>query len=166
MPSDEAIVRRYFREVVDGRRSEALSELFAPDCRIVRADRGSAIEGIAALERFVRMSVRAVPEIRTTFRQVVADGAGSVAVAVEHEVRFGPLVATPLGLCLARGRRVSWSAMAFFRIEEGRIVEERVVRDEIGILAQLGMLKRPMPARLGVLLGPLLRITRRKATIS
>jgi hypothetical protein len=63
-----------------------------------------------------------------------------VAAVIAHDVRFGPVVLTPLGPCLAAGARASWQAMAFFRIAQGRIVEERVIRDEMAIIRQLGLL--------------------------
>jgi hypothetical protein len=138
--SAESIVGRYFAEVVDGRSESSIDELFAIDCRIIRADRRTPIVGREALHRFVRLSISAVPEIHTTVLSVITNGAGDVAALVRHEVRFGPLLLTPLGPCLSAGRSATWEAIALFRIVDGLIAEERVIRDEITILRQLGLL--------------------------
>lgn len=140
MTPNEALVRRYFAEVVDGRSYHSLESLFTHDCQIIRADRNSPIIGIAKLRAFVRASIRAVPEIRTKFLEVVDDGAGRVVVCVSHEARFGPIVITPIGLAFSGGKRARWQAFALFVIRDGLIFSERVIRDEVAILRDIGMI--------------------------
>ena len=152
----EELVRRYFAEVVDGRSVATICELFAEDCRIFRADRATPIVGREQLCRFVRASIRAVPYIRTEIVSLVSQG-DEIAARIAHEVRFGPVVITPLGPCVGTGAEASWQAMAFFRIADGRIVEERVIRDEMAILRQLGLLPA---ARRRAAMSTLRRLTR------
>jgi predicted ester cyclase len=38
------------------------------------------------------------------------------------------------------GKTVSWPAIAIFRIRDGKIAEEWVNRDELGMLIELGVL--------------------------
>lgn len=161
VPSAEHVVRRYFAEIVDGRSEVAIDELFAPDCRILRADRSRPIEGRQALRRFVRMSIQAVPEIRTEIISMIGDDSGNVACVLEHEARFGALLLTPVGLAFAKGRKAVWQAMAFFRVVEGRIVEERVIRDEIAILRQIGLVSRLRRAALWRVARKLIRLAGR-----
>lgn len=139
---EEGLVRRYFSEVVDERNAAAVPKLFAPDCRIVRADRTRPLIGVEALQRFVQLSIRAVPEISTHIEAVVDDRAGNLALVVTHKARFGPVVITPLGIATPYRRTAEWRAMALFRIRDGRIVEEQVIRDEIAILRDLGLVGR------------------------
>jgi len=40
---------------------------------------------------------------------------------------------------LARDQELNWTAIVQFRLKEGKIVEEWVMRDELGMLAQLGV---------------------------
>jgi len=146
---NEQLVRRYFQEVVDGRSDSTLAAIFHVNCRIVRADRKTAIEGLPALRRFVRMSIKAVPGIHTTIHSVICDDLGQVATHVQHTVRFGRFVITPVGLCFAKNRTATWEAMAFFRICDDKIIEEHVIRDEVTILRQLGMLSLGRSGALG-----------------
>lgn len=158
----EQVVRRYFAEIVDGRTDATLDELFAPDCCVRRADRMRAIEGRDALRHFIRMSIRAVPEIRTEILSMIGDGAGNIACLVEHEARFGPLVLTPAGPAFTRNRKAVWQAMAFFRVVDGQIVEERVIRDEIAILRQLGLVARVRRAAMWRIVRSLVGLRRRR----
>lgn len=137
----EAIIRRYFEEVVDGRDPSAVDRLFTTDCRVMRADLGRPMIGRDAVRRFVAASVRAVPFIRTEIEAMVAGVDGHIAVRVRHEARFGPLVITPVGPVLGLDRRepVCWTAMAMFLISDSLIAEEHVVRDEIAILKGMGL---------------------------
>jgi predicted ester cyclase len=40
---------------------------------------------------------------------------------------------------VAEGKVVTWSSLTIFRIRDGKIAEEWVCRDELGMLMQLGV---------------------------
>lgn len=40
---------------------------------------------------------------------------------------------------IAQEQDLSWSAITQFRLQDGRIAEEWVMRDELGMLAQMGI---------------------------
>jgi ketosteroid isomerase-like protein len=140
MTPNEALVRRYFAEVVDGRSDATLETLFTPDCQILRADRKLPIIGIAKVRSFVRASVVAVPEIRTKFLNVIDNGTDQIVVHVAHEAQFGPVVVTPVGVVFPRGKKAQWEAFASFSFRDGLISQERVIRDEVAILRCLGLI--------------------------
>jgi len=48
-----------------------------------------------------------------------------------------------LGRHEVAGKAVNWQAMAIFRIRDGKIAEEWVSRDELGMLIQLDVVDRP-----------------------
>lgn len=136
---EEIVVRRYFSEIVDGRSTDTLDELFQANCKIYRADRKQPILGIGELRRFVEMSLKTVPRIKTEILSLGVLENRDVFVHVRHRVEFGGFLSTPLGLCWAKGRSATWEAMAYFVVSDGRIAQERVIRDEIAILRQLRM---------------------------
>ena len=46
-----------------------------------------------------------------------------------------------LGMFDVSGKTIHWEAMAIFRFEDGKIAEEWVSRDELGMLMQVGKLE-------------------------
>jgi len=133
------LVERYFYEVIDGHDLSVLPELFDPKCLIHRADLPEPIVGYEHLDGFLRLTHQAIERTATTFLHVIGSKTG-VAVHLRHDVKFREWVLTPIGPCHAKGREVSWLAIAMFELRDGLIVEERVVRDELSILKQLDML--------------------------
>ena len=65
-----------------------------------------------------------------------------VAVRLRHDVTYIADVPSRVGMLPAAGKSVMWYAHPMFRIQDGKIVEEWVQRDEAGILEQLGGLRR------------------------
>jgi predicted ester cyclase len=45
-----------------------------------------------------------------------------------------------VAVTLAREQEVNWGAIVQFRLRDGKIVEEWVMRDELGILTQMGQI--------------------------
>ncbi|HWO73804.1 MAG TPA: nuclear transport factor 2 family protein [Dehalococcoidia bacterium] len=132
---NKKVVRRYFEEVIDGGNRAAMAELFAPGAvqhfpgRDVRVEGGAG--GPSAASR----------TMKTTLHNLLADG-DLVAAHLTHDVSFAPETRfqTRVGSFDVGGRSVRWDAMALFRLEDGKIVEEWVNRDELAILDQLGVI--------------------------
>ena len=140
LETNKTVVRRYFEEVIDGR-ADVLDELFTPDCVIHRLELPEPLQGLDQMKMFLEMSRYSLQQTRTTLHRLVADG-DTVAAHLSHRVVFAGMISTPFGARDVAGQSVEWSAMAFFRLREGRIAEEWVNRDELGIFAQLGLVQR------------------------
>lgn len=134
----EAVVRRYFAEVIDGR-SDDLGSVFTEDCVVHRRDLPVPIEGREQLGRYFAVSRFTLSCTETTIDGLVATDE-TVAVRLRHRATFASDLPTPFGLAQAAGKTVEWQAMAWFRVREGQIAEEWVHRDEMAIFAQLGVL--------------------------
>ena len=127
------VVRRYFEEVIDGGNRAAMAELFAPGAvqhfpgRDVRVEGGAG--GPSAGGR----------TMKTTLHHLLAAG-DLVAAHLTHDVSFAPETRflTRIGGVDVGGKSVRWEAMALFRLENGKIVEEWVNRDELDVLVQAG----------------------------
>ncbi|QRO01008.1 ester cyclase [Archangium violaceum] len=140
LEGNKAVVRRYFEEVIDGR-ANVLEELFTPDCVIHRLELPEPISGLEQMQMFLEMSRYSIQQTRTTLHRLVADG-DTVAAHLTHRVVFAGMISTPFGARDVAGQSVEWSAMTFFRMVDGKIAEEWVNRDEMGILAQVGLVQR------------------------
>jgi predicted ester cyclase len=137
---NRATVARYFSEVIDGRR-DVLGEIFTPDCAVHRPDLPEPIRGVEQLRNFLEISRFSLLRTATVVLQTVAEG-DWVSARLTHEAEFKDSIFTPFGIHEAAGQKVTWSAMALFRFEGGRIAEEWVQRDELGLLRQLGVIDR------------------------
>ncbi|TFH48315.1 MAG: hypothetical protein E4H01_06580 [Lysobacterales bacterium] len=127
----EELVRSYFEEAIDGGRAEIIRELFTSDCHIHRPE--MEIRGVEPFVEFIAQ----VPSLFSSFKTTIHDifsGQYRVAVRLQHDVVSRSLFRSRLGTFGVSGRPVSWDAMAIFRFEKGRIAEEWVNRDELGML--------------------------------
>ena len=130
------VVRRYF-DVLDAGEAERIPEVFAEDCRVVRAELPEPLSGVGAMKVVVAMAHKIFEAFETTLLDVVEDGE-QVAVRVRHQARYRGEWRTRIGVFDVAGKSTSWEAMALFRVRDGLIVEERVFRDELGMLLDVG----------------------------
>jgi predicted SnoaL-like aldol condensation-catalyzing enzyme len=135
----KAVVERYFREVLDHKRFDLLPELLARDVCLHRP--GFDVVGIDAAVQRLRAVLQDYTEFSTELSGVIAEG-DMVAVRVLHRARVRPHVfASRAGDVAVTGERaLEWRAIVQFRLQDGRIAEEWVMRDELGMLLQLGTL--------------------------
>jgi len=63
-----------------------------------------------------------------------------VAVRIHHRARAHPHVFRSRAgdVTLPAGQQLEWTAIVQFRMKDGKIAEEWVMRDELGMLAQIG----------------------------
>jgi predicted SnoaL-like aldol condensation-catalyzing enzyme len=69
----------------------------------------------------------------------MADG-DMVSVRVSHRTRVRPHAFRSRAgdVTLAREQALNWTAIVQFRLKDGKIAEEWVMRDELGMLLQIG----------------------------
>jgi predicted ester cyclase len=136
--ANKALVHRYFEEVIDGGNRAAMAELFVtgapqhfPGRDITYRPSGAAPSG--------QQSVRTM---RTELHHMLAEG-DLVVAHLTHYVSWGEGTQfdTRVAKVAVGGKSVQWDAMALFRIENGKIAEEWVNRDELHILSQAGLVE-------------------------
>jgi len=135
LSAEAELVRRYFHEVLDQGKVELIEDLFHPQCVMHRP--GGTIVGID--------SVRGVAERRKeTFSQFETQIHGSgdrLVVRLSHHGVGGGVWPSRLGNYDVSGKMVSWDAIAIFRFDNHRIIEEWVTRDELGMILQFGLIQ-------------------------
>ena len=135
-------MQRYFDEVIDAGNRAVMAELFKPGAVQHFPGRSLTFEPAAGAQ----MAPSRV--MKTTIHHLLVDG-DHVAAHLTHEVSFPPDTSfvTQVGPVNVSGRSVRWDAIAVFRLEDGKIVEEWVNRDELSILAQLDAVEIKQSAR-------------------
>ena len=138
------VVRSYFHEVLDQGHMELIEELFHPECVMHRP--GGTVVGLDA----VRGVVEHRKETFSQFGTEIHDIFGSVdrwVARLTHRGVGGGIWRSRLGSYDVSGKTVTWDAIAIFRFDNDRIIEEWVTRDELGMILQFGLVKQTPEVR-------------------
>jgi predicted ester cyclase len=133
----EQAVRRYFHEVLDLGRVEVIQELFHPQCVMHRP--GGTVQGIDGVRGVAERRKETFSRFETEIHDIFGSGNRVVARLTHSGVGGGPW-RSRLGNYDVAGKAVTWNAIAIFRFENDKIVEEWVSRDEVGMILQFGLL--------------------------
>ena len=136
--SDEnkALVRRWVEAFNEGDH-EAVDELIADS--YVRHDANSPeVRGPEEEKQLIAMYRAAFPDLRFTIEDMVAEDdrvATRLGISATHK---GELLGIP-----PTGNRLSFTAMEFYRLKDGKIEEQWVNVDTLGMMQQLGAIPAP-----------------------
>jgi predicted ester cyclase len=136
--SNKAIVRRYFEEALDKRNLSVLDEIVAADCLIHRPEAQEPIRGRTAFKHGLGRILDVYSQFNTIIHDLIAED-NRVACRLSHRAVNRGEWTSRIGRHAVAGKTVSWPAIAIFRIRDGKIAEEWVSRDELGMLIELGV---------------------------
>ena len=133
---NKALVYRWFEEVWNQGREEAIEELRAPDSvGIGLGETPIPVHGTSGFKVFYHNLRSSLPDLRVTVEHVIAEG-DLVAARIQVEgTHMGPGLGVP-----PTGQSVRFSGMLIARIAEGRIAESWNNLDQLGLLRQVGAL--------------------------
>jgi steroid delta-isomerase-like uncharacterized protein len=137
--SDNAsLIRRWFDEVWNNGREEAIDELFDEKgvAHGLADETGEPLRGAAGFKPFFRRFREAFPEIEVTVEDTISEGD---RVAARCTVR-GAHRGDSLGLA-ATNRPVEFTGISIVRISDGKIVEAWNNFDFMAMFQQLGALR-------------------------
>jgi steroid delta-isomerase-like uncharacterized protein len=121
---------------------EALAdEILSPEVVFHGTSGDGELRGVDAMKGFVARYRGAFPDARSTVEDQVAEGDTVVTrwrASGTHRGELGPIAATD--------RPFEIDGVTIERIDDGRIAEVWVARDELGLLRQLGVLPEPESA--------------------
>ena len=134
----QKVVRSYFNDVLDGRRIGLLDQLFLPDCVIHRPE--GTLTGMAGIRGVVERNIVAYSKFETQVHDIFESG-DRVVVRISHRAIGAGEFRSRIGVYNIKGKAVTWDAIVIFRMQNGKIAEQWVSRDELGILLSFGALK-------------------------
>ena len=135
LEDNKVVVRRFIHEGVIGGNLAVIDELLSPDC-VNHAAVPEARLGPEGVKRVVGFSRAAMPDQRWTQEMIVAEG----DLVVMHGIREATWQAdTFRGLSTPKGKPVAVELVHIFRVRDGKIVEHWAVRDDLGLMKQLGV---------------------------
>jgi predicted SnoaL-like aldol condensation-catalyzing enzyme len=138
--ANKEIAQRYFAEMVDQRSDKLIEALWTEDCVVHRPEVAEPIRGREAFRQAFNRVVSPYSEFRTTLHDITAERDLVVCRLSHRVVHRGGDWTSRLGRHrVAAGKVVTWDSITIFRIRDGKIAEEWVSRDELGMLIQLGV---------------------------
>ena len=115
-----------------------LTTLLQPTALFIDLSGQNLSGGFAAFKQFFDRIPQVYSELTTTIHDLLAEE-DRVACRLSHRAVHRGEWSSRLGRHAVGGKTVRWSAMAMFRFREGKIAEEWVNRDELGMLLDLGV---------------------------
>ena len=136
LSAEAELVRRYFHEVLDQGKIEVIDEIFHPQCVMHRP--GGTIVGIDSARGVAERTKETFSQFETQIHDVFGSGDRLVARLSHRGVGAG-MWRSRLGNHDVTGKILNWDAIAIFRFENDKIIEEWVTRDELGMILQFGL---------------------------
>ena len=130
---NKAQFRRMYEEGFNQGILDVTDELIAPECINHEAPPGANNRGPESLRMVITMLRAAFPDLRFAIEELIAEGdivAGRLTMNGTHQ---GALMGIP-----PTGRAVRQNHMHFVRLRDGKAIEHWGVRDDVGMMRQLG----------------------------
>jgi steroid delta-isomerase-like uncharacterized protein len=131
---NKQVVRRHLDLSWNKRDVEGLSEVWGEDA-VIHFAGGVDVKGGAAIKKYLGGVVGAYSDRELILDEIVGNG-GTVATRwTFHGTQTGETMGVP-----ATNRRVTITGMDFYHVVEGKIVEEWIEFDALGMMRQMGAL--------------------------
>jgi predicted ester cyclase len=135
---NKAMVARYWDEIWNNKQVDKIGEFVAPVHAIHLA--GGQAHRPSSIPAWVHQALISFPDVRFTIEDMIAEG-DKVATRWSYlATQTGPFLGLP-----PTGKQVTDSGTTTVRIENGLIAEMWVNQDSLGLLQQLGAVRRPGP---------------------
>jgi steroid delta-isomerase-like uncharacterized protein len=134
--TDDAVdrVRRFWEHAFNDRNLDLVEELVAPGYVNHNALPGTPPGADGQRELMTRLW-EAFPDGRFEIKHLARDGDTVICVGVMSGTHEGTLMGVP-----ATGRQVEWRQCHLFRVDgEGRALEHDAIRDDVGLMRQMGV---------------------------
>jgi steroid delta-isomerase-like uncharacterized protein len=135
LEENKELVRRIYGELWNERKLEVAEELIAQDA--VNYDTGLLPQpfGPEEMKGTVRMVTAGFPDNRHEVEEMIAEGDKVVVRCTLTGTHEGEFMGIP-----PTGRSIEVSEIHVYRLEDGKAVEHRVGRDDLGAMRQLGVI--------------------------
>ena len=137
---NKALARRELEELWSEGNLAVADEIFAPNFVSHQHSRPDEqdVRGVAAYKAFVRQVHEAFPDLHYVLEDQIAEGDKVMTRNVATGTHKGSLMGIE-----PTNKRAQWAGISIDRIEHGKIVENWVSWDMMGMLQQLGVVSLP-----------------------
>ena len=133
---NKALARSSFEEIMNNVNLAVINEVFSPNY-VLHAPAGP-VHGPEGFKQFVLMYRNAFPDARYTIEEIIVEGDTVVTSWTATGTHLGELMGIP-----PTGKRGTVTGISIGRYEGGKLVEEWLNFDALGMLQQLGVIHTP-----------------------
>jgi predicted ester cyclase len=130
------IVRRIFEEGLNQNKPEVFDELISPS--YVNYDFPAPARGLEGFKMVIGVFRAAFPDMHVTLEEELAEGDKVITRGYFTGTHEGDFQGIP-----STGKQIKVKYIDIWRVENGKLVENWVQMDQLGLMQQLGVL--PMP---------------------
>jgi predicted ester cyclase len=136
--AQQNLVLSYFHDVLDGGKIDLVDNMFQPDCELHFGS--SDVKGIAGVHGMVERIKTTYSNLTTEVHDIF-ESKDRVVVRLTHRATGAGMLRSRIGSHDIKGKSITWDAIVIFQLKNGKIAEEWVNRDELGVLLSAGILK-------------------------
>lgn len=135
LEANKAVVTRLLEEVFNGRKLDLLPEVLTQDfvLKPVAAFPPEEAHGPDGMRSLYEGFFKGIPDVKAETLDIVAEG----DVVMVYD-RFGGTHEGPLGPFEATRKPLFWNVMHLYRLRDGKIAEDNVLVDALGLMRQVG----------------------------
>jgi steroid delta-isomerase-like uncharacterized protein len=134
--TNKASIRRGFEVGINQRKLDVFEEVI--DARYRNHTFAAPAPGAAGFKQVIAMFVDAFPDMEITLHDTIAEGDRVATRGSWRGTHRGAFMGIP-----ATGKAVTVNYMDFWRLENGKAVENWVQMDLLGLMQQLGVVPAP-----------------------
>jgi steroid delta-isomerase-like uncharacterized protein len=139
MPAEgNKTVMPHFLEFINTASEKLAQELISPDAIFHVPGRSEPMRGPAGYLAIIGMMRCGFPDIQWTLEEMVAEGDRVAARFTMRGTHKGSFFGVP-----PTGKKIEVKAINFYRLRDGKFVEETGVPDLLGLLQQIGAVPPP-----------------------
>lgn len=138
---NKAIVRRWYEEVMNQGNVEAVDVICsqcAPSFQVIKGVTQDPPGGLDGLKELVHYFHAAVPDVQIKVGEQIAEDNKVVSRIVIEGTHSGEFMGIP-----ATNKPFSVEGISIWLVGEGKLIEERVNWDTMGMMQQLGVIQGP-----------------------
>ncbi len=139
MENNKQIIVRFVEELWNNRKLEIADAIFAKDCQTFQLRSGAPImaapRGPAIIREHISEWLAAFPDLKFTIEQMIAEGDKVSTLLTMEGTHTGEWLGLP-----PSGKRINICMTTIHRISNGKIVEDWVIVESLGLFQQLGIL--------------------------
>ncbi len=134
---NKALTRRFYEEIFNKRNLALTEELTSPGAVSHEATPGTA-DGPEGVRQVVQMLTSAFPDLHMTIEDLIAERDKVVAFTTLSGTHQGAFMGIP-----PTGKHFTQRQIHILRFTDGKLAEHWAVRDDLGMMQQLGVIPAP-----------------------